>query len=219
MQKQDARSLRFDLAQVRTTPLWLWLPDSGQDTLHPFHGQAIRMQTIRIERNRAHSALMFAGSLMFVALGVWLVQVEPRDPNDSVLMMRLAGAASVLFFGATLVGWGSNVVRWSPALVLAPEGLRINVGLAGRAAIPWEDIVELHLGGGGGPSFLVVELRDPVAHAQRAGPLRNALDRANLKLCGSPVAIAAQALRGDAREIRDNCNEWLARWRTERGAG
>ncbi len=177
------------------------------------------MQTIRIERNRAHSALMFAGSLMFVALGVWLLQVEPRDPNDSVLMMRLAGAACVLFFGATLVGWGSNVVRWSPALVLAPEGLRINVGLAGRAAIPWEDIVELHLGGGGGPSFLVVELRDPVAHAQRAGPLRNALDRANLKLCGSPVAIAAQALRGDAREIRDNCNEWLARWRTERGAG
>lgn len=174
------------------------------------------METIRFERNRTQSALMLLASLLFVALGVWLLQVEPRDPNDSVLVLRFWGAVTVLFFGATLVGWASNVVRWSPALVLAPEGLRINVGLAGRAPIPWDDIVGFHLGGGNGPSFLVVELRDPVAYAQRGGPLRGALDRANLKLCGSPVAIAAQALRGDARQIRDSCNEWLARWRAER---
>lgn len=172
------------------------------------------METIVFKRNRAHSALMLLGSLLFVAIGTWMLLADAGEfRREGPLMIRFWGALTVVFFGATLVGWGSNLVRWSPALVLAPDGLRVNAGMGGRAPIPWEQVRTFELGGKG-PAMLVVRLRDPLAHALRGGPLRRLSDRANLKLCGSPVAIAAQTMRGNARAICDDCNAWLARWRS-----
>lgn len=171
------------------------------------------METLAFERNRAQSALMLLGSVMFVAVGAWLLLADPDEfRRQGPLMVRFWGAVTVLFFGATLVGWGSNLLRWSPALVLAPAGLRINTGLAGRAAIPWANVRDFELGGSG-PPMLVVRLRDPLGYAQHGGPLRRLLDHANLRLCGSPVAIGAQTMRGDPQQICDDCNAWLARWR------
>lgn len=171
------------------------------------------METLVFGRNRAQSALMMLGSLLFIAVGAWMLLADADEfRRQGPLMVRFWGAVTVVFFGATLVGWGSNLLRWSPALVLAPEGLRVNVGVAGRAPIPWEDILGFELGGKG-PAMLVVQMRDPVGHARAGGPLRRLLDHANIRLCGSPVAIGTQTLRGHARAICDECNAWLARWR------
>jgi hypothetical protein len=173
------------------------------------------MHTLVFERNRGQSVLMLAGSLAFVALGLWMLLADPDDfSRGSPMLIRFGGAASVLFFGATLIGWGSNALRRSPALVLGPEGLRINSGIAGRAVIPCADIREFRVVSSKGPALLVVRLHDPDAHARQAGPLRSLLDRINLQLCGSPVAIGDNVFRDYVGTIAGQCNAWLERWRT-----
>ena len=180
------------------------------------------MNALVFERNRGQSVLMLAGSLVFIALVVWMLLADPADfSRGSPLMIRFWGAASVLFFSATLIGWGSNAVRRSPALVLAPDGLRINAGITARAVIPCTDIRGFRVVRGKGPSLLVVRLHDPDGYARDAGPLRSLLDRINLQLCGSPVAIGDTVFRDYVGTIAEQCNAWLEQWRTrqERPAG
>lgn len=176
------------------------------------------MNALVFERNRGRSLLMLAGSLLFVAMGLWMLLGDlDGSSRYSPLMIRFWGAAAVLFFGATLIGWGSNALRRSPVLVLGMDGLQINTGLAGRAAIPCAEIRGFRVSRGGrGPTMLLVRLRDPERHAGRGSPLRRLLDRINLRLCGSPVAIGDMVFRDSVRDVADRCNAWLEQWRLER---
>lgn len=174
------------------------------------------MRSLVFERNRGQSVLMLFGSLLFVAAGLWMLLADPDQfGRRSPLMIKFWGASAVLFFGATLIGWGSNAVRRSPALVLGPEGLRINAGPAARALIPCADIRDFRVSSGKGPSMLVVRLHDPEAYARRGGPLRALLDRINLRLCGSPVAIGDNVFADYAGDVAARCNAWLEQWRAQ----
>jgi len=134
------------------------------------------------------TSLAALGSIVFVALGVWLL-IE-----HATLKATLGGAAAVLFFGLCACLTIGRLLRRRPELVLTAEGLtHVMLGSIGWSQIAAVGIREIKVRTG---SQRVIELvlHDPAAYLARAPRMARIAGRANLRLGYSPATISAITL-------------------------
>lgn len=62
-----------------------------------------------------------------------------------------------------------------------------------------------------GQRMLVVRVADPDKYVERGNALKRVLNRANTRMCGSPVVISANALQISFDELRAELASWLSR--------
>lgn len=152
---------------------------------------------IALSKTKMRAAL--AGCLGFVALSVWLLSVDEPLPFlpevfDSAFAVNLVGGIGLAFFGLCGVMVGRKLFDRRPGLVIDHEGLDDNASGVAVGRIPWRDIAGFDDYQLQGQSMVVVRLRDPEPYLARGNALAGAIRRANFKLCGSPVVIAASGL-------------------------
>lgn len=168
-----------------------------------------------IALSKSKMALLLLGACGFVALGLWMLQLGPEDARSmrvSLTFVRAIGLASVVFFGLCgLVGL-KKMFETQPGLVLNSTGLIDNSSGVSAGLVPWTDVAGFGIFQGHNTRTLVIQVFDTDKYANRGNVIQRALKKANVRLCGSPVAISSNALKIDFDELLRLCGDYLARY-------
>jgi hypothetical protein len=153
-----------------------------------------------IELSRTKVLVISLGASIFVALGIWLWLLDDAAIQSSrrfhdPLFVHSVGIASVAFFGAALLFALRRLFDRKPALVFDSEGFIDNSSAAAAGRVPWSEVTGAHVMQIQRQKMLIVEVRHPETYVERGGLMRRAMNRANYRLCGSPIAISSNSLR------------------------
>jgi hypothetical protein len=164
--------------------------------------------------------LLIFGSIVFVALGFWMFQldsawIESQRRFNSPTLVHGVGIIAVVFFGFCGAAGIRKLFDRRPGLVLNAAGIMDNSSGASAGLIPWADIERFETSVIQKQRLLVVKLVAPEKYVSSGGSFRRALNRANMKLVGSPVAIASNALKIDFDGLVALCNDYFARYRVQ----
>lgn len=155
-----------------------------------------------IPLSKTKLALLVIGSLLFVAAGIWLAQLDDavvasqRRYNNPAVMHGL-GVVCALVFSATAVFGLVKLRDDRPGLVFGPDGFTDNASATAAGFVPWSEVTGVGVMEFNRQKMLVVAVRDPEKYLARGGALKQMLGRANARMCGSPVVISAHALKAD----------------------
>lgn len=104
--------------------------------------------------SRWRTGLMVVGSVVFVAAGVFLVNIhDPEEP-----MMPFWGWACIIFFSVAGLAWSSQLFLTEPVLEIDAQGILWRRWSDDR--IPWNAIVRTEIGAVRRQEFLSLWLRD-----------------------------------------------------------
>ena len=202
---------------------------------HPhFHlrsstGVPSRIQSVDDERvialSRRKLILMIAGTLLFVAAGVWFLVASDEGSLVTTLgrfvppwFVHRLGAAAALF-GLAGAGYGIAKSRdEKPGLILNSEGMVDNSSAVAAGFIPWSEVTDVDIFQIQSQRMLVVHVADPGKYVERGSALKRALNRANAGMCGSPIVISSNAPRDPVRRAAEGGARLRLPQRSERPA-
>jgi len=154
-----------------------------------------------IELSKNKIVLLIVGSCAFVALGVWMSvdakSIAPDLPIESPLLARGIGLVAILFFSLCGIFGIKKLFDKRPGLVLNSSGIIDNSSGLAAGFIPWEEILGVEEFQVYSQQMLIIEVRNPETYIARASALKRFLNRANYKMCGSPIAISSNTLKID----------------------
>jgi hypothetical protein len=150
--------------------------------------------TVVIPLDRRKMLPFALGSAAFVALGALLIATSGGESFLDAWTMRLAGAASVAFFGLILVTVVPKMLDSRPGLVIGEEGILDNSSALSAGMIPWTEITGIKITSVKAQDFLTILLANPDRFVERGGPIRRFARLANQRFYGSPVHISAKTL-------------------------
>ena len=170
-----------------------------------------------VELSKTKILLLVVGALAFVALGVWMYQLDPawiesQRRFNSPLLVHSVGIVSVVFFGLCGVVGIRKFFDKKPGLILGASGIVDNSSGAAAGLIPWSEIQGFGIHEIQKQKLLIIKLADPEKYIQAGGSMKRALNRMNLKLCGSPIAISSNALKINFNELVNLCNSYYAKY-------
>ncbi len=125
---------------------------------------------------------------------------------NGIAGVGVAGAIGCLIYGVR------RFVDKRPGLVLSPRGMVDNSSAVAAGFIPWSDITGFSIFEMKRAKMLIILVRDPESYVQRGGALKRALNRANMKMVGSPLSISANTLKIKFDELQQLLESYRARY-------
>jgi hypothetical protein len=162
---------------------------------------------IVIELSKTKVTLLVVGSALFVALSVWMLA-----RGGSVVAMT-AAIAGLLFFGLCGAVGIKKLFETKAGLIINRRGIHDSSSGVAAGFIPWSDIEGFSMFVIHNQKMVVVKVVDPEKYIAIGGSLRQTLNRANFKLCGSPLAISANTLKIKFDDLLRVLNESHVRYR------
>lgn len=158
-------------------------------------------------------------AIMFVVLGVWLLTLDPqrienaRRFNSPVLIYGTAIAA-IVFFGLCGIVGVRKLFDNSPGLILTAEGIYDNSSGVSGGLIPWREVVGISEYQIQRQKFVSILVQDPEKYVKRGNALKRMTNRANIKMCGTPINISANALKISYAELLQSIQEYYQNGRS-----
>jgi hypothetical protein len=150
--------------------------------------------SISVYPHRGKQALVLAGSLAFVAGSTWLVTFHS-------LRAVVAGWIGIVVFGLCAVLALRLMLRSGPAVVIDTRGITDRSSVIAAGFVPWQQVTGLSIWRYRGQRVVRVGVLDPLPVLAAAGSLTRTAMRANIRLAGSPVMIAATVLPMTAEQL------------------
>ena len=168
-----------------------------------------------IELSKTKVLLLIVGACAFVAIGLWMLQmdsaeIEAQRRFNNPLLVHGIGGLSIVFFGICGVFGVKKLFDRKPGLVLSSAGIFDNSSGVSAGLIPWSEITGFSVFEVQKQKMLIVGVTNPEKYVEAGGSLKRALNRANFKMCGSPIAITSNSLKIGFNELLDFCNQYLA---------
>jgi hypothetical protein len=145
-------------------------------------------------------------SLMFVALGFWMLSGTPQSDHvifGNKTLMMITGLVSIGFFGLAGFTAFRKISDSKPGLLVDAQGITDNSSGLAVGHIPWADIRGFNMKSTFNQKFLMVLLNNPEDYINRqtSGFKRNAM-RMNLRTHGSPVTLSAGTLKTNMKDLQ-----------------
>ncbi|WP_345841374.1 STM3941 family protein [Shewanella algae] len=153
-----------------------------------------------IELSKVKIMLIILGAIVFVLLGLWFLSMDAQAIesqkrfNNPVLIYGI-GIVSVVFFGLCGLVGIKKLFDSSPGLVISSKGILDNSSGMSAGVIPWKDVAGVGEYQVKKQRFISILLKDPEKYANNGNALRIMANRANIKMCGTPVSISANSLK------------------------
>lgn len=170
-----------------------------------------------IELSKNKIILLILGSCVFVALGAWLLSldettIQAQRQFSNPLLVHGIGLVSIVFFGACGAFGIKKLLDKKPGLVFNNSGVIDNSSGVSAGLIPWSEITgaeiyEIHK-----QKMLIIKVRNPQKYIERGGTLKQTLNKANHKMCGSPIAITSNALKINFSELLELFNQYKQKY-------
>ena len=139
------------------------------------------------------------GAVMFVVLGIWFVFYPPNIENSywvTPFKMKLAGYASMIFFGTCAVFIIRKLPSDKPGLIIDDTGLIDNSSGLHAGQILWSDIEKVSVIEIYGQRLIMLHAKNPQDYIDRQTSLfvRKGMELNN-RLYGTPLSLTAKGLK------------------------
>lgn len=173
-----------------------------------------------IPYSRKKLVLLLLGAILLVLGSWWMTTLDDETIRagrrfNSPLLVHSVGVIGMVFFGACAGFAGFKLFDRTPGLVLDERGFTHRASLQSFGFVPWSDVAGVDVFVINRNKLLVVKLVDPEKYIRRGGALRQALNRSNHRMCGSPITLASNALAIDFDELRRLFWDYLSRPRDD----
>jgi hypothetical protein len=156
------------------------------------------MNRIEIPLSKTKIALLLAGAIAFVVLGILFIMtpdtfVSPVFGNP--MTIRVAGIAAVVFFGSAGAYGVTKLFDKGIGLLIDESGIADNTSAAGIGLIEWTDITEIRTEQVMSTKFLLIFTANPDKYLSRANGFKRKLMKANMNRYGTPLSITSNTLK------------------------
>jgi hypothetical protein len=170
-----------------------------------------------IELSKKKVLLLIIGACAFVALGAWLLLLDEATIQslrrfNSPVFVHGVGLVSVVFFGLCGVLGIKKLVDKKPGLVFNSSGIVDNSSGVSAGLIPWTEIMGAEIFEIYKQKVLVIKVKNPQNYVERGNWLKQALNKLNCKMCGSPIAITSNALKISFSELLSVFSQYQERY-------
>lgn len=156
------------------------------------------MEEIIIKHSRAKIVLAIFGAAGFVILGVlFLIYPEYFTSRicQSLLVIKIAGVLSVLFFGTFfIIVLRAVLIGKSIGLKINKQGIVDHSTFVSVGLILWEDIVEIRRNTGNATKYLLIDVKNSDEYIRRHGKFKSRILKANKSACGTPITLSSHLL-------------------------
>ena len=148
--------------------------------------------------------LLILVSCAVVVLGGWLLSMDDttiQSHRRSPIFVHSIGFLAITLFGLTGAFGIKKFFDKKPGLIFNRTGIVDNSSGVSAGLIPWSEIdgaeiFEMHK-----QMMLIIKVRDPQKYIVRGGRLKQMLNKANYKMCGSPIAVTSNTLKISFEEL------------------
>lgn len=165
-------------------------------------------EKIEIPLSKNKLFLGIGGSMLFVALGIWLFLNAENFQEHSFRLIRNpivakgVGILAVLFFGATGIFGFRKFFDKKVGLLIDSKGITDNSNASSIGLIEWNDITKIITKQVMSTKFLLINVSDPEKYIGKAkSEMKAKLMRSNMKIYGTPLSISSNALKYDFGEL------------------
>jgi len=152
--------------------------------------------------------LLILGACAFVVLGAWLFSLDEatiqaqRRFNDPIFVYGV-GIVSIVIFGVCGIFALKKLFDKDPGLIFNSSGIVDNASGVSAGFIPWSEVVGSEILVIQKQKMLIIKVKNPEQYIERGGLLQRTLNRANYKMCASPIVISSNALKVDFSKVCD----------------
>lgn len=171
------------------------------------------MERLEIYSSKKKSFLLLIGSLLFVALGIWvLLEADNltgwRASNPT--FNRGVGIASILFFGLGVFISSKRLLKSELAFIISSEGINVNPKKSLSDFIKWEDIKKIEEIKIQSTRIVIIEVKNPQYWLDKeTSAFRRKLMQFNLNNYNSPFNISATGLDISLDKLIETLNIYL----------
>lgn len=170
-----------------------------------------------IKLSKKKILLLILGACAFVTLGVWLFSLDEATIQsqrwfNSPMFVHAIGLVSIVFFGLCGVFALKKLFDKKPGLVFNDSGIVDNASGVSAGLIPWSEVVGSEIFEIQKQKMLIIKVKNPQKYIERSGLLKRALNKANYKMCGSPIAISSSTLKIDFSELLSLFNRYQRKY-------
>lgn len=165
----------------------------------------MKPEIIEIPLSKKKLVLMLAGSIGFVAAGIWFLLNPPKINNalfgnpTFILVISIAG---ILFFGLIAVYIIRKLPDNKPGLIIDQLGITDNSGGLSAGQILWTDIENISVFEINRQKLILLQVKNPEDYINRqSSAFKRKLMQINFNSYGSPVSISANSLQIGFNEL------------------
>ena len=156
-----------------------------------------------------------------MAIGIWLLSLDEARIRSShsfrlffnnPLYVHGLGLVSIVLFGTLALFFFKKLFDKKPGLVFNNSGIVDNASAVSAGFIPWSEVVGSEIFQMQRQKMLVIMVTDPQKYADRGTPLKRTLNKANYKMCGSPIIISSSALKISFSELLTIFNQYQRKY-------
>lgn len=168
-----------------------------------------------IELSKAKIILLILGAVAFVLLGAWFLTldvqtIESQRRFNSPTLIYGIGAASIAFFGLCGLIGIMKLFDKSPGLVVSSDGIWDNSSGISAGIIPWAEVVGISEYRIQKQKFVSIHVQHPEKYVNTGNAFKRMANKANLKMCGTPINISANSLKISYEELLKTINEYYS---------
>lgn len=154
------------------------------------------MNKIEIPLSKTKLLFGISISILFVVMGVFLFTSadEKERMLFSPIIIKGIGIASILFFSAAGLYGIKKLFDKNIGLTIDDLGITDNSSAISIGLIKWSDISDIKIGQVMSTKFLLIHVKDPDSILQQVTGIKHKLMVGNLKMYGTPLAIASTIL-------------------------
>ncbi len=174
-----------------------------------------------IELSKTKIALAILGTCAFVAIGIWLLSLDAESIrfsrnfglffNNPTYVYGL-GFMSIIIFGILALFFFRKLFDKQPGLVFTNLGIVDNASAVSAGFIPWSEVLGSEIFEMQRQKMLIIMVKDPEKYVDRGNAVQRTLNKANYKMCGSPITISANALKINFSELLDLFDQYQRKY-------
>jgi hypothetical protein len=172
-------------------------------------------ETLKIPLSKDKLMLLFAGSLLFVILGLWFIK-EPETFRKGVALIITIGYAAVIFFGICAIFIFRKLFDTKAGIIIDNKGIHDNSSGVSAGFIPWGDITNISTIEISRQKLIMIEVSNPDDYIERqTNFIAKKAVAINHKMYGSPISLNAGALKYSFDDLYYTLRK---RWQQSTGA-
>jgi hypothetical protein len=177
------------------------------------------MERIEIYTSKKKSTFMLVGSILFVALGVWILS-KPDNYNawiaGNLIIAYGIGLVTVIFFGFGIIIGIKRIIKSEIAIIIDSKGLNVDPKNSLTKFIEWKDILGFKEIKIQSQRIIIIKVSNPNHWIEKeTRVIRKKIMQFNLKSYDSPFNIAAAGLDIGYKELNGKLNNYYAKYKNE----
>jgi len=160
------------------------------------------MNKIEIPLSKTKLLFGIGGSILFVVLGLYLfTTIADHQTRFNPTLVKVAGIAGILFFGATGIYGVKKVFDNNVGLTIDDNGIVDNTNASSIGLIKWADITEIRTEQVMSTKFLLIFTKDPNGILEKVSGIKRKLMAGNMKMYGTPLSITSSTLKYNFNDL------------------